>query len=116
MRISDWSSDVCSSDLRVVAIRSMEGIVIARQELWNDIELAIISAANRSSVSASSASTEIRERARRRGRRPASHVIGTTLLAKGARKSVVSGKSVSVRVDRGGRRSIKKNKTKNKER
>src|SRR3546814_20590146 len=61
----------------------MEGIVIARQELWNDIELAIISAANRSSVSASSASTEIRERARRRGRRPASHVIGTTLLAKG---------------------------------
>src|SRR3546814_873774 len=128
MSISDWSSDVCSSDLvgffargaqiasgggvayqqasklgpltaaalcyrnsgaiqdlanLVVAIRSMEGIVIARQELWNDIELAIISAANRSSVSASSASTEIRERARRRGRRPASHVIGTTLLAKG---------------------------------
>src|SRR3546814_16912691 len=38
----------------VVAIRSMEGIVIARPELWTDIELAIISAANRRRVTANS--------------------------------------------------------------
>src|SRR3546814_17863195 len=81
MRISDWSSDVCSSDL----------------------------------------SLAVRARARRRRLRPIGvRAVGVGLalgllagllrgLALGAdRKSVVWGKSVSVRVDLGGRRIIKK--------
>src|SRR3546814_15183916 len=84
MRISDWSSDVCSSDLHGTG--GAEGI--ARL------------------------GTTVRRRrarlpARRLLRRPG-HDRGHA--ADGAdRKSVVSGKSVSVRVDLGGRRIIKKN-------
>src|SRR3546814_17299278 len=96
MRISDWSSDVCSSDLIAgVEQDQVGGIVDAR--------------------------------GRRQGRGPGQatvtageigqHTIGDTevreveaghCLGEGDRKSVVSGKSVSVRVDLGGRRIIKK--------
>src|SRR3546814_17460156 len=83
MRISDWSSDVCSSDL-------------AR------------SAPGRSSGSPGYAG-------RGSGRRP-STTAGTAATQRctgkarrhGDRKSVVEGKSVSVRVDLGGGRRIKK--------
>src|SRR3546814_14361213 len=69
MRISDWSSDVCSSDL------ATPGPVSSLH--------------------------------RRRCHRPASD--GQRADACADRKSVVKGKSVSVRVDLGGRRIIKKN-------
>src|SRR3546814_12328180 len=70
LRISDWSSDVCSSDLSAGRRRGRPSRPVERDD------------------------------ARRRG------------LAAGAdRKSVVQGKSVSVRVDIGGRRIIKKEKT-----
>src|SRR3546814_13340562 len=75
MRISDWSADVCSSDLRARARRvpSNADRPVARpmRRRW------------------------ARWRRRRTGRRGAD------------RKSVVYGKSVSVRVDLGGRRIIK---------
>src|SRR3546814_18271630 len=74
MRISDWSSDVCSSDLRASGL--LEGRVARVPE------------------------------GRRRG--PADLHPGLAGGEPGAdRKSVVSGTSVSVRVDLGGRRIIK---------
>src|SRR3546814_15262968 len=72
MRISDWSSDVCSSDLGPLGLRvvGQGGVLVARA------------------------------RVDRRGDAGADDCD---------RKRVVSGKSVSVRVDLGGRRLIKKN-------
>src|SRR3546814_18392799 len=72
MRISDWSSDVCSSDL-------LQGAGGAR-------------------AADASAAFDRRALAHARADR------------RGDRKSVVLGKRVSVRVDRGGRRIIKKKK------
>src|SRR3546814_15016992 len=68
MRISDWSSDVCSSDLRRHRVAGHGHRIGAR---WS------------------------RNRVR-------------PLRPRADRKSVVKGKSVSVRVDLGGRRLIKK--------
>src|SRR3546814_17730755 len=76
MRISDWSSDVCSSDLRQDALdRAVEPRRVAAGE-----------------IGARGAVVRHEER----------------VADEGDRKSVVSGKSVSVRVDLGGRRIIKK--------
>src|SRR3546814_18577641 len=75
MRISDWSSDVCSSDLE--AEQGRRGV---RVELHADAVVGEIEAAE-----------------------------GGDQAVGGDRKSVVEGKSVSVRVDLGGRRIIKKN-------
>src|SRR3546814_20602414 len=80
MRISDWSSDVCSSDLRAGAGRPVQARRLHR----------------RRTVCAGRA----RQRAGRRHRR-----------CPPDRKSVVEGKSVSVRVDLGGRRILKKKQT-----
>src|SRR3546814_13690371 len=103
MRISDWSSDVCSSDLNAAALfRSSR------------------------SPYANSLGSLRRSLPRRRGRRPRSNwnrrnKRGRIFRAphpqydpscQTDRKSVVEGKSVSVRVDLGGRRIIKKKKTK----
>src|SRR3546814_4109970 len=69
MRISDWSADVCSSDLGH-AVQAMAG-----QEIQHGLPL-----------------------------------VGLDVDQEAVdRKSVVSGKSVPVRVDLGGRRIIKKN-------
>src|SRR3546814_10970530 len=84
MRISDWSSDVCSSDLRnarrVLADQSRS----AASRRASSIGVAVPTKA-RTSPTRSAESAEKRDR-----------------------KSVVEGKSVSVRVDLGGRRIIKK--------
>src|SRR3546814_14454990 len=71
MRISDWSSDVCSSDL-------WRGALFHRRDLLCEQAPAVLS--------------------------------GYLARSRGDRKSVVSGKSVSVRVDLGGRRIINKKK------
>src|SRR3546814_17360947 len=80
MRISDWSSDVCSSDLAWVFGGARRGIVSAIER--------------RSEIAPGEA------RAARRQRQRIEPMLD--------RQSVVSGKSVSVRVDLGGRRIIKK--------
>src|SRR3546814_14371690 len=85
LRISDWSSDVCSSDLFEQQRRRFGDAVErgARGELA------------------------------RVGQRGLVHIVafaGKRAAGERARKSVVLGKSVSVRVDLGGRRIIKKNK------
>src|SRR3546814_16609982 len=101
MRISDWSSDVCSSDLLTAlsaarihellhalpVVTSRSGLVISRTAL--DYLLA-----NIPSLLAAHAAGLPRAR----------------LLKQLDRKSVAEGKSVSVRVDTGGCRIIKKKK------
>src|SRR3546814_11644259 len=102
MRISDWSSDVCSSDLfldahhqlcaRVLLFRREDGKIEYRRNRYRAMpDIA-------AQVMAGTPDTT-------RG-----HGISITLSAID-RKSGVSGKSVAVRVDLGGRRSIKKKNT-----
>src|SRR3546814_16340056 len=93
MRISDWSSDVCSSDLR--HRRDQLSEAAARCDATGD-----------RIVTLRPLSSYHPPPGRRAPRRP----VRRSLL--GDRKRVVSGKSLSVRVDLGGRRILKKkNKT-----
>src|SRR3546814_7617512 len=82
MRISDWSSDVCSSDLASISRFSAGTLASAMRR------------ASRSDLVA---------------RTPVLPLSGPSDAGSVARdrKSVVEGKSVSVRVDLGGRRNIK---------
>src|SRR3546814_17124849 len=95
MRISDWSSDVCSSDLR-----------------WMDWQLTTLVSGMvplfQSLVRTPKEQQQPEQIARHRDVSAAAVQIVDARLAD--RKSVVSGKSVSVRVDLGGRRIIKKKK------
>src|SRR3546814_11447130 len=89
MRISDWSSDVCSSDLLAQHVEQADEhryLHQHRQAAGQRVDAVLLL-------------------------QPL-HLRGLLLLVD--RKSVVWGKSVSVRVDLGGRRIIKKkNKTQN---
>src|SRR3546814_12299195 len=82
MRISDWSSDVCSSDLLLTQLRASDFHVFTRLEVEQ--------------VCAAAGWTVRSD--------------GAVALPGTDRKSVVEGKRVSVRVDLGGRRIIKKKK------
>src|SRR3546814_11744392 len=90
MRISDWSSDVCSSDLNVYT-KSQPGKRFLRVLIVRD------------------------PKADLEGARQESDMIYRKYQDLGHevvdRKSVVSGKSVSVRVDLGGRRIFKQKNT-----
>src|SRR3546814_19091128 len=90
MRISDWSSDVCSSDLRV---KVTHVDVLVRQTVGRVEVVGVGAEGDMAPV--------------RRDR----DVSGGNRDSSRDRKSVVSGKSVSVRVDLGGRRLIKKTNT-----
>src|SRR3546814_17360300 len=93
MRISDWSSDVCSSDLSpIFAISSNSPSAILAEALSASIRTA--RRGERVSVGMSSL------------RAGEAVLQGTTASLTRDRKSVVSGKSVSVRVDLGGGRLI----------
>src|SRR3546814_14658032 len=81
MRISDWSSDVCSSDLAYVGRSTKSWLLMANRLLPKDGNLGSGGGLHRDS--------------------PFSHQD---------RMSVVQGKSVSERFDLGGRRRIKKKK------
>src|SRR3546814_15279504 len=91
MRISDWSSDVCSSDLHGRRCRQMSAIpdpddaADLLRVLGHGVRLRLMTALVEGERSVGDLETD--------------------------RKSVVYGKSVSVRVDLGGPRIIKKNKT-----
>src|SRR3546814_12034189 len=101
MRISDWSSDVCSSDLT-----TGESPTVSHDEHKRVVELCVEAANGRVPVIAGTGSNSTAE------------AIDFTAHAKQAgddaadRKSVVEGKSVSVRVDLGGRRIINTKKKK----
>src|SRR3546814_11979560 len=93
MRISDWSSDVCSSDLAVVEEQVMD--VAEAAALGGDVVVAkLLDAANHGGSSEGKGFA--------RGQR--------RLRVRRDRESVELGKSVSVRVDRGGRRHMKEKK------
>src|SRR3546814_18971986 len=98
MRISDWSSDVCSSDLGIrkgaQEVDRLEAMptpkeLAARSESWGPYR-----------TYASLYLWRIADTA----------VKAATPTKRSDRKSVVAGKSVSVSVDLGGRRIIKKKK------
>src|SRR3546814_13894386 len=98
MRISDWSSDVCSSDLgeRVFFNRIKGHQRLVTQDSFNFFTL----------LNDSALGFYLRRYFRRRVL-----VLKKSRCWRGIdRKSVVSGKIVSVRVDLGGRRIVKKNK------
>src|SRR3546814_15815131 len=105
MRISDWSSDVCSSDLGEVGIDPAEKGPPPKSAL---------------KAQAKAHSKQIRKarRGERRGRTAESKptdFVGKPkpkAKAKPDRKSVASGQSGYVRVDIGGRRDTKKKKSK----
>src|SRR3546814_11028657 len=99
MRISDWSSDVCSSDLGIKVRITVKAADEAAAQRMLAAEEALVRGLLGDvifGIDEQSMETVVIEQLRREGR---------TLAA---RKSVVSGKSVSVRVDLGGRRFIKK--------
>src|SRR3546814_12902779 len=108
MRISDWSSDVCSSDLDAVEIGQADDVARIDQVRVGDLRVGLPDLRPQPWM--------LQELARDVPRGVAAHddigigVIATDALCHGDRKSVVSGKSVSVRVALGGRRIIKKKK------
>src|SRR3546814_11400176 len=144
MRISDWSSDVCSSDLRGIAARpagaeTRPRSVARRSPIGRPIDrrpdIVVERAVERHGLDEEDRGEPVRgidpEQRRRRAvpekfadraailcrrlRRRLAHrkveaESDRPLARQPDRKSVVSGKSVSVRVDLGGRRIIKKKK------
>src|SRR3546814_18224584 len=100
MRISDWSSDVCSSDLSSYSatsrVTTLPEPIIAHVPMVTPGRMVLF------------APSEAPRRTRMGETSQSASVSGED------RKSVVSGKSVSVRVDLGGRRIIKKKNQKSK--
>src|SRR3546814_15261956 len=102
MRISDWSSDVCSSDL----IRLQVAVLVGRDP--GDVELdpaalwqgGVLRDGQRAALRLHPGRAHLR----RQGAGPEGDIAEHAR----DRKSVVEGKSVSVRVVLGGRRNIKK--------
>src|SRR3546814_19226293 len=90
MHISDWSSDVCSSDLIALALGKGPLDVVGLHE------------------GGETSLDRLRHRNRLDDIRPGLRQRLAFGGVRGDRKSVVLGKSVSVRVDLGGRRIIKK--------
>src|SRR3546814_16254615 len=105
MRISDWSSDVCSSDLNLLEIDV--AAVVRQPDLGFEAGTDDLLAAQRFDAFGD-------ERARVAN--PCPFLLQPVIPAKagiqGDRKSVVSVKSVYARVDLGGRRIIQENKNK----
>src|SRR3546814_12477479 len=111
MRISDWSSDVCSSDLADLPGRAdaLSGLAAGLHILR---DRAAGGDRHRAPRPAHAQGVEIQPGADRRADRPPGR--GVPGSAAGDRKSGVEGKRVSVCVDLGGSRIIKKKKTENK--
>src|SRR3546814_12623678 len=98
MRISDWSSDVCSSDLACATLRGQSECGHQSNDKQH-ADYCPIQAYNHLDHNFPFAGKHIHQAA------------FPQLAANEDRKSVVWGKSVSVRVDLGGRRIIKKKNT-----
>src|SRR3546814_11853872 len=114
MRISDWSSDVCSSDLARPAWRRRIRRDRARRRSAGGVEAGARPVQRIYYARAGRGPGRIDFRLRR-NRDPflALYQRGGADAGRGQdRKSVGEGKSGSVRVDLGGRRTIKKKKTK----
>src|SRR3546814_17477557 len=99
MRISDWSSDVCSSDLDQSAIGELVHV-----EAGQRIQ-AVLALIGVEGIGADDFFTTVDAMLDEPELGPVNLPPGRSLFAVD-RKSVLSGKSVSVRVDLGGRRII----------
>src|SRR3546814_18308584 len=109
MRISDWSSDVCSSDLRLLLVPD---VITRRHHVGaGGVELGadFLGDAEAAGGVLAIDHGEIERKLAAQPRQMLHH----HLAARPARKSVVEGKSVSVRVDLGGHRRIKQTQTPN---
>src|SRR3546814_20335649 len=113
MRISDWSSDVCSSDLTFARINEIAGDPIRAGEAWAEAaylngrpERALVQPNNLTKRS----DLDYYARARIEARIAALTPVGLALRRQGERQHVGEGKRVSVHVGHGGRRNIKKKK------
>src|SRR3546814_18134342 len=99
MRISDWSSDVCSSDLYSGCTRddfaAKNAAARAALEKFGELPQEVLEGTRRSKFAPPIARRGLQQRSDGSAAAP-------------DRKSVVQGKSVSVRVDLGGRSIIKK--------
>src|SRR3546814_19662396 len=95
MRISDWSSDVCSSDL-TISIMLDHIDYVADLVGWQHVAIG----------------TDWPLQAPREILQALLQPANTLIGSRKDRQSVVSGKSVSVRVEVGGRRIITKKRTK----
>src|SRR3546814_16442929 len=110
MRISDWSSDVCSSDL------SESRDVLAHQIAAHHAigQPRLVGLIDHLPVSRKIGLTALQDLAKREFFLDSATLRLPDVQARvGDRKSVVSGKNVSVRVDPGGRRLLKKQQTQN---
>src|SRR3546814_15022627 len=125
MRISDWSSDVCSSDLReaVMAVKDRQGMTYAsREDVKRALDIAETARADDQIDRALSSASDSMESLLNRRFYPEIRTqafdwpdpLGTTSLPftvyfdRQDRKSAVWGKSGSVGVDQGGSRHYKK--------
>src|SRR3546814_19866456 len=107
MRISDWSSDVCSSDLRGM-VRALLNRIFRRRAAQPD-------SADDAAVEALTTDLSLRLTDRARAELQADFEALPRLRPRDRldRQSVEEGQSVSVRVDLGGRRIHKKQTTNN---
>src|SRR3546814_15665644 len=108
MRISDWSSDVCSSDLHVGIERRLFDQIEHRSECVERVVQQHIAVADALKDIAARLWQLAWQQRRKLEVGAVDQIVDLDRAAD--RKSVVSGKSVSVRVDLGGRGIIKKKK------
>src|SRR3546814_6546536 len=108
MRISDWSSDVCSSDLASAPGADRVEDLLARMTLEEKVAQLEVVWTGKTGIFDANYQFDAAKMAK-----VYPDGIGGVARPSDAqdRKSVVEGTSVSVRVDLGGRRSIKKKKT-----
>src|SRR3546814_11753212 len=117
MRISDWSSDVCASDLIGISTADLVQQVRPADHLVERVEAELGEGFTDLLGDEGEQVHHLLGRARElvaQARVLGAHPDRTGVRVALDRKSVVSGKRVSVRVDLGGRRRIKKTKTQNK--
>src|SRR3546814_15954568 len=103
MRISDWSSDVCSSDLAPGQIARVVFDAVAVTQLHDHFQIETRALLEPLRLHQLVLTAQVIEPL-------AQLVLDLLYRVEQDRKSVVEGKSVSVRVDHGGRRIIKQNK------
>src|SRR3546814_15474008 len=111
MRISDWSSDVCSSDLVAWLHAGIFFGCLTAQSGPNGPEATVRlnGRLTQAGIIGRSGSLFNRSLGSDSDKKPAQPLMACIYITPD-RKSVVQGKSVSVRVDSGGRRRIKKKK------
>src|SRR3546814_16972025 len=108
MRISDWCSDVCSSDLPAATAAHSGGIDLVAGPVGSGLLLFALPMLGSNILQSLNGSINSMWVGRLLGARALAATTSANLIID--RKSVVSGTSVSVRVDLGGRRIIKKKK------